>query len=470
MAKLSVTLPEPHETQRVVIEAAKQARFVVLACGRRWGKDTLLDILVTRGLLRGQDIAILLPRDKDVDKVVERLRGLYQELMDADLMRYDARTSAYKYEPTRGVLRFYTVKNRESLRGSGLDMFIVNEAGEVANMIDLTKYWEETVRPALMDKKGRAWIAGTPRGINGFYRLYSRGKEGEPGWVSFNYSSYDNPHIDPREIEALIEQEKLTRVAIEQEIYAKFIQDEGLVFSRIDEVCVLDPVEAHQYPKRATVFGVDIGGVKDYTAVSIMTLRTRPIAELQLIRWRTPQVVITRDRLIELARQWLPAEILIEANAIGEYFYQELAYQISALGVKVSRFVTNNVTKVDLISNLRYGFENALLRLLKDENGQAELAAFNMTRTATGAVRYGGTRGIHDDTVIARALAYQSASRYTPSTQYVVARSAPVRLNAETEAQNVYHLERWDLRDFLQRKSATYSLSLRRPPTRFLSR
>lgn len=443
-----IELPEPHEGQKVVLEAAREARFIILACGRRWGKDTLLDMVIVPALLQGKRCAALLPRDVDADKVIERLKRLLYPAMEIGYVRFDGRRNAFKCE-SGGELRCYTVKNRESIRGSGLDLFVLNEAGEIASMCDLKSFWEKSVRAALIDRQGQAWFAGTPKGINGFYHFWERAKEGEAGWISFNFSSYDNPHLPPGEVDKMIKEEKLSRVAIEQEVFAKFIQDEGLVFTKIDEVCVLQPRDAHRWPRRACVIGVDIGGTTDYTAVSVMSVRSTPVNELQLYRWRTPQVRITEDRLLEICKEWMPAEVIIEANAIGEYFYQELAYRLSSRGIGVRRFVTTNETKADLIGNLRYAFENKQVLLLKDDVGQAELAAYNMTRTPTGQPRYGGAKGVHDDTVIARALAYQLSSRYTPPPNAERMRSEALLLsgNAWRSSSNVYTIEeKWSIK------------------------
>lgn len=443
-----IELPLPHDGQRQVLDAAKQYRYIVLACGRRWGKDTLLDMVLVPSLLQGKTSAVLLPRDLDADKVIERLRLILSPAIEAGYVKYDRKRNAFKNE-SGGEIRFYTVKNRESLRGSGLDLFVCNEAGEVASMCDLKQYWEKTARPALLDKQGRAWFAGTPKGINGFYHFWERGRDNIDGWKVFNFSTHDNPFISDEEIERMIAEEKLTKVAIEQEIYAKFIQDEGLVFTKIDEICVLQPREPHRYPRFASVMGIDIGGTTDYTAVSVMSVRARPVNELHLYRWRTPQVRITEERLVEICKQWYPSEVVIEANSIGEHFFQELAYKLSALGINVRRFLTTSETKADIIGALRYGFENKQVLLIADEIGQAELAAYNMTRTPTGLPRYGGAKGVHDDTVMARALAFSTASRYMITPGIQPQRSTVIQLAGTSwyNSSNTYKTE-WSTKRF----------------------
>ena len=435
---ITIELPTPHECQRRVMDELD--RFNVLACGRRWGKDTLIDMLILPALLDQQNVAVLVPRDIDRDKMIERAKIILGPLLDEKVVQYDRKVSAFKHG--EGEIRYYTVKNHASIRGSALDWAVLNEAGELSLMMRLGKAWEEVIRSALLDRRGRALICGTPRGITDFYTLYRRGVEGVQNWRAWNYSTYDNPHLDPAEIQAMIEQERMSKLAIEQEIYAKFIQAEGFVFSELDKVCVLEerkPIGV----QNTCVFGVDVGGVEDYTAVSVMSVRSLPVRELALKRWRTPQIRITEGRLIEMVKDWRPAAVMIEANAIGRYFYEELRYRLTALGIVVKDFYTTSQAKADLIQDMRHAMETSRLQLTADEVGIAELAAYGMRRTATGKPSFNAPKGMHDDTVMARALAYRLASSYSPQSSDVVFRASSVALDKAmpTRAGSVYRVE-----------------------------
>ncbi len=53
------------------------------------------------------------------------------------------------------------------------------------------------------------------------------------------------------------------------------------------------------------------------------------------------------------------------------------------------------------------GFEQKSFRLLDDENQKSEHKAFQTKRLKSGLVKYAAPEGMHDDTVIANALAHQ---------------------------------------------------------------
>ena len=410
---LIISVPQPHATQMEVLKNAR--RFNVLACGRRWGKDTLIDHICIRKFIEGAKIAFLLPREIDSSKIYERHKLILSPLFVAGMVRstHDPMTIRItgKNDKESGEMRYYTARNYESIRGSSLDIFAANEAGELATMIDLRAVWERTVRPTLLDRKGSAWFAGTPKGINSFYHLYQRGMDNKRDWRSFNYSTFENPIISKDEIETMIEDEQLSRRAIQQEIYAQFIDNGGTVFQNIDKVCILAPRSPSEIPASTCVIGIDIGGTVDYTALSVMSTHTSPIVEYALYRWHIPQIKRNAERIVEICSEWKPIEIVVETNSVGEYFYQELLGRMSKMPTLVSRHNTNASTKSDMIFGLQHALETMTLLLTVDAIGIEELSAYESKQTERGAPKFGAPRGVHDDTIIARSLAYIAARR-----------------------------------------------------------
>jgi predicted phage terminase large subunit-like protein len=81
--------------------------------------------------------------------------------------------------------------------------------------------WEQILRPALADQKGGALFIGTPMGRNHFYDLYTYATVGDDhtyqGW---HFTSYDNPMIDPEEIN--VAKKSMSSYAFRQEFMASF--------------------------------------------------------------------------------------------------------------------------------------------------------------------------------------------------------------------------------------------------------
>ncbi len=66
-------------------------------------------------------------------------------------------------------------------------------------MPDLRDTWQRVLRPTLTDLKGDAWFLSTPAfGSTYFKELCKVERE---NWMNWTFTTYDNPHLDPTEID-----------------------------------------------------------------------------------------------------------------------------------------------------------------------------------------------------------------------------------------------------------------------------
>ena len=68
-------------------------------------------------------------------------------------------------------------------------------------------------------------------------------------------------------------------------------------------------------------------------------------------------------------------------------------------------WTATNASKAAVIQALGLAIEQGSITLLDDQVQRGELMAFESSVTVTGMVRYSAPQGLHDDTVIALALA-----------------------------------------------------------------
>jgi PBSX family phage terminase large subunit len=87
--------------------------------------------------------------------------------------------------------------------------------------------WEEILSPTLLDLKGGATFISTPNGFNHFYDLtLMEGKSKD--WKYFHFTSYDNPFIDPEELQK--KKNEISEDRFAQEYLGEFRKREGLVY------------------------------------------------------------------------------------------------------------------------------------------------------------------------------------------------------------------------------------------------
>jgi hypothetical protein len=73
-------------------------------------------------------------------------------------------------------------------------------------------------------------------------------------------------------------------------------------------------------------------------------------------------------------------------------------------------FATTNSSKAAIVQGLRLSFMQSAWKWVDDRDAWLELEAFEMTISRTGLATYGAPEGLHDDTVIARALMLHQAT------------------------------------------------------------
>jgi hypothetical protein len=94
---------------------------------------------------------------------------------------------------------------------------------------------------------------------------------------------------------------------------------------------------------------------------------------------------------------------------------EPLVEQLQRDGLPVQPFLTTNATKAAAIDALALAFERGDIRILNDPVLIGELQAYEMERLPSGMMRYNAPSGMHDDTVMSLALAWQGASSPPPA-------------------------------------------------------
>ncbi|KPJ95381.1 MAG: hypothetical protein AMJ53_02860 [Gammaproteobacteria bacterium SG8_11] len=397
-----ITLPRPHTAQQRIIDEA--GRFNVVNCGRRFGKTTLgIDRVVTPETLP-HPVGWFSPTYKMLLEVWrEAVLALAPITTRKNVQERRIETVA------GGVIEFWSLENPDAARGRKYRRVIIDEAAMIPGLMDA---WQHVIRPALADYVGDAWMLSTPKGRNGFWQMYLWGQDDEmPDWASWTLPTSANPHIADSEIEAM--RSTMPELVYRQEILAQFLEDAGGVFRRVMEAAtataqdsrqylVVDGIEQGWHPY---VFGVDWGQMNDFTAIAVIDLHTQELVHLD--RFNKIDYVVQSGRLHALVERFKPSVIVAESNSMGQPIIERLIRD----GLRVQPFQTTNATKAAAIDALALAFERGDLRILNDPILVGELQAYEMSKTPSGLVTYSAPEGMHDDTVIALALAWQAAYR-----------------------------------------------------------
>jgi len=359
------------------------ARFKVLAAGRRWGKTRLGIAWAFAGAWCAKRVWWIAPNYPIGAIAWREMRArapkLGAAILEAEkLLRF----------PGGGYIQLKSADNPPSLRGEGLDRVVLDEAAFMAEAA-----WDESLRPALTDRKGDALFGSTPNGHNWFYRLHATSDE---GWQSWQHPTTDNPVIDPAEV-ALARANLPARVYL-QEYEAQFIDQAGAVFRNVQRQATAahqdGPVKGHQY-----VFGIDWARSNDFTAVIVFDISDN--AAIGLDSWTGLAYNTQLDRVKALAERFQPVALVSETNNMGDV----LSEQLLSSGLPIVPFTSTNATKSVLVDSLALALERQAVTFLPDPALISELESYQAVRLPSGLTRYTAPEGMNDDRAMALMLA-----------------------------------------------------------------
>jgi hypothetical protein len=387
---VNIILPRLYPAQMVVRQQAR--RYNMICCGRRWGKTTMAVNLLAEVILAGQPAGWFAPNYK---LLTEAWRDITERLAPIQ-HRINTQEKRVEYI-TGGVLEFWSLENKRVARSRKYARVIIDEAA-FSQTLDTT--WRKSIRPTLTDLKGDAWFISTPDGRNAFYRMWQNA-ENQKSWYTVQRSSYDNPHLDPAELDELRTQ--LTEREYLQEILAQFISEEGSVFRNVN-AAVVEDVSAEPVANINYVVGIDWGRTNDATVYVVIDAVNRQVVAVD--RMVHTGFDLQVGRLQVLVDKWKPMSIIAETNSIGLPMLERL----QKMGMPVRGFTTTNSSKAEIIEKLALAIEKGEIGLIRHNKLIQELIAYTQERTAGGLTKYNAPQGENDDCVIALALAWHGIS------------------------------------------------------------
>ena len=293
------------------------ARFRVLACGRRWGKTRLGALLCLRtGLSRGRAWWVA-PSYKMAHVGWRLVTQLAAQIPGAEIRRADQLVAL----PGGGTVQVRSADNPQALRGEGLDFLVMDECAFIQEAA-----WTEALRPALSDRLGHALFISTPKGRNWFWRAWVRGQEPDSGWCSWQFPTVTNPYILPSEIEEA--RRTLPERIFQQEYLAMFLDDAGGVFRRVLDAAVAKEqpcaIEGHQY-----VMGVDLARKVDYTVITVLDLSLQPPQMVAMDRFNQTDWNIQVERIKAMANRFQVQQVVVDQTGVGDPIVQQLRRELS---------------------------------------------------------------------------------------------------------------------------------------------
>jgi phage terminase large subunit-like protein len=292
-----------------------QSRFKVVAAGRRTGKSRLAAWML---------IVEALQADRGNVWYVAPTQGQARDIMWLTLLELgnpvieSSHVNNMQIKLVNGaVISLKGADRPETMRGVSLKFVVLDEYADMKPSV-----FEQILRPALADLKGKSLFIGTPMGRNHFYELYNYGeKNDDKEYKSWHFTSFDNPLLDPKEIEAA--KKSMSSFAFRTEFMASFEAASGGIFK--EEWIKVDEEE----PKDGRYFvAVDLAGFEnvaaattakkkrlDQSAIAIVKVTSEGwwVADIEYGRWDIKQ---TAQKIFDVVRDYEPVCVGIERGAL----------------------------------------------------------------------------------------------------------------------------------------------------------
>lgn len=220
-------------------------RFNVIPTARRVGKSEMIwrarlangRLPLIMPVLKGWPVGLFTHEIKDVENVWNGILEIYEPL----IIRKDNTKHIVNFVGG-GTLEVWSIANvgrQEAGRGRKYKRIVVDEMQKIDD--DVCRYWwQNAIRPTLMDYQGDAFFLGNPNGRGTFFHeLARRGGGGKfpdmdvidgdwKDWGTFRFPTSSNPLIPADEIEQA--RSELDALSFAQEIEGMFVNYAGEVW------------------------------------------------------------------------------------------------------------------------------------------------------------------------------------------------------------------------------------------------
>ncbi|MBU9310877.1 hypothetical protein [Burkholderia multivorans] len=328
-----VKLQELHAKQAEIGRAFNESRRVVIRCGRRFGKTTLLERCASKWAYNGLKVGWFGPTYKLNLPTYKRILRTVQPVVFSK-----SKIDQVIELNSGGCIEFWTLQDEDAGRSRFYDRVIIDEGSLVPK--GLRSIWEQAIAPTLLDRKGHAIMAGTPKGIDPENFFYEACTDKSLGWREFHAPTASNPMLDPEAVAKL--KDEYPALVYQQEYLADFVDWNGAAF--FSEESLLVDGEAVDYPTRCDqVFAVVDTALKDGlehdgTAVTYFARNVITGTPLTILDWDVLQI---EGALLE---SWLPT--------VAQRC-EELAAQVGARQGSLGGWIEDKASGIVLLQQAR---------------------------------------------------------------------------------------------------------------------
>lgn len=440
---LSVQLEyTPHPSQALFHNST--ARFRVLNCGSRFGKDrcsTMESIKYYLACLNEERDASVIPSVywwiiAPTERMAKQNWNELKRYFPKDLVVDVSNSGMMLQTIYGGLIEVRSAYDPESLVGVGLDIVTITEAARIADLDIVWANIEQRLNSpdrGLEGKGGIGIINSSPRGRNYFYKMWVWGQKEhpdyDPDWESWTFTTWDNPAMAIKGEETKLVRGRLVKYKdrlkrrlgtnrYNQDILAMFLAGEYKCFPDFIEKCVErlpDDSEEIQKefirqwrepkPFETYIVAYDPASINDYPAVLVIEEITgimKRAYNMSGLSWNGQY-----NKLAQISTRYNNAPI-----AFSRTGHETIEEELEKRGLLCITCNEQGANKENFITRMEGVVEQGAFRVLDDgseENSEVIAQFCDYARIEKGGkVVFSNVEEPHDDYVSAGYIGFQA--------------------------------------------------------------
>lgn len=393
-------------------------KTVVVKSRRQTGKSTLISSLLCYYSFNysGSQNFVVSPTLNQAKNIFNQVNDAVSKGSQSLIQKANAQDLELKFI-NNSTISFKSSAMGQRLRGYHSDGIICLDecAFQPDDILPLVLPWSDW-------HKANVLMVSSPFVRQGFfYNYFCQGLEGLNGvtsvdWTDLKYKPEMDLILSPERLEMYRRQ--LPKNQFLTEYLGEWMDDDGMVFTGFKECIEKNTVS----PGDQLFAGIDwaVGNQDNPDSddtVLTMVNQNRKQVYLEYLNNMSPtqqidKIASSLNRFSGQIRKIQP-----ELNSIGSVYTDAVKKKLpKPLASKVIGFDTTNSSKNSIITNLQEAFERQTIRILPDEKQSRQLGYYAMEfNPKTRVITFNAPQGLHDDTVIALALANDAQMNYAGS-------------------------------------------------------
>lgn len=392
--QINYTRPYVTSYQKDILDC--DARFTITAASTKTGKTASHIIWLFEQALNcteGQSVWWVAPVYQQAEIAFRRMKN---QVTDRNFFETNE-TKLLLTLPTGSRIEFKSGEKPDNLYGDDVYAAVIDEASRMRE-----ESWY-ALRSTLTATQGKCKLIGNVKGKkNWFYKLGERARQGEEHYKYFKITAYDAVREGILQMDEVEQAKRDLPKAVFDELYLAEPADDKTNPFGIDNIrACYSPIASGQ----VVAWGIDLAKYSDYTViVGINANNCVSHCERFQMDWGQ-----TQAKIIKLIGN---TPSFIDSTGVGD----PVVEQIQRTCQRVKGFKFTSQSKQQLIEGLVLAVQQQSVYFPEEPIG-SEMENFEFEYTRTG-VRYSAPSGLHDDCVMALALAVDCKAHNRPGTFY----------------------------------------------------